>query len=77
MTWEPAPSGRQGREQAYRDAAIQTCLTLKVLFVLPLWQTTGFVASLLELVGLNWLVPDLRTLCRRQKMLSVAIPYKG
>ena len=54
MTWDAAPSGRRGRQQAYSDAAIQACLTLKVLFGLPLRQTTGFVASLLKLVGLDW-----------------------
>ena len=74
--WEAAPSGRRGRQQAYCDAAIQACLTLKVLFGLPLRQTTGFVASLLKLVGLDWSVPDYSTLCRRQRTLSVAIPYK-
>ena len=77
MTWEAAPSGRRGRRQSYSGTAIQACLTLKVLFGLPLRQTTGFVASLLEHVGLDWSVPDFSTLCRRQKTLSVAIPYKG
>jgi hypothetical protein len=67
MVWEAAPSGRRGRQQAYCDAAIQACLTLKVLFGLPLRQTTGFVASLLKLVGLDWSVPDYSTLCRRQR----------
>ncbi len=77
MTWEAVPSGRRGRQQTYSDAAIQACLTFKVLFGLPLRQTTGFVASLLKLVGLDWTAPDFSTLCRRQKTLSVAIPYKG
>lgn len=77
MVWDAAPSGRRGRQQAHSDAAIQACLTLKVLFGLALRQTTGFVASLLKLVGLDWFVPDFSTLCRRQKTLSVAIPYKG
>ena len=77
MAWEAAPSGQRGRQQAYSDAAIQACLTLKVLFGLPLRQTTGFIASLLKLVGLDWSVPDFSTLCRRQKALSVTIPYKG
>lgn len=77
MMWEAEASGRRGRQQTYSDAAIQACLTLKVLFGLPLRQTTGFVESLLHLVGLNWSVPDFSTLCRRQKTLSVAIPYKG
>ena len=53
MQWETAPSGRRGRQQAYSDAAIQACLTIKVLLGLPLRQTTGFVASLLELSGLG------------------------
>lgn len=77
MTWEADASGRRGRQQTYSDAAIQACLTLKVLFGLPLRQTTGFVESLLKLVGLDWAVPDFSTLCRRQRALSVAIPYKG
>ncbi len=77
MAWMAQPSGKRGRQQTYSDAAIQTCLTLKVLFSLPLRQTTGFVESLLELVGLDWAVPDFSTLCRRQKTLSVAIPYRG
>lgn len=77
MAWEAKPSGRRGRQQAYSDAAIQACLTLKVLFGLPLRQTTGFVESLLELVGLDWSVPDFSTLCRRQKTLPVAIPYRS
>lgn len=77
MAWEAKPSGKRGRQQAYSDAAIQACLTIRVLFGLPLRQTTGFVESLLELVGLDWAVPDFSTLCRRQKTLHVAIPYRG
>ena len=77
MTWEAEASGRRGRQKTYSDAAIQACLTLKVLFGLPLRQTTGFVDSLLKRVGLEWSVPDFSTLCRRQRTLSVAIPYKG
>ncbi|AGI69483.1 ISSpo9 transposase [Octadecabacter antarcticus 307] len=44
---------------------------------MPLRQTTGFVESLLKLLGLDWEVPDFSTLCRRQKILSVAVPYQG
>ena len=77
MAWAAKPSGHRGRQQAYSDAAIQTCLTIKVLFGLPLRQATGFVESLLELGGLDWAVPDFSTLCRRQKTLPVAIPYRG
>jgi hypothetical protein len=83
------PSDKRGRQQAYNDPAIQACLTIKVLFGLPLRQATGFVESLLKLIGLNWTVPDFSTLCRPlpgsaclharegQRTLSVALPYQG
>jgi len=32
MTWEARPTGKRGRQPDYSDAAIQTCLTMKVLF---------------------------------------------
>ena len=57
MSWDAAPTGRRGRQQTYSDTAIQTCLTMKVLFGMALRQTTGFVESLLRLVGLGWTVP--------------------
>jgi hypothetical protein len=60
----------------FSDAAIQFCLTIKVLFKLPLRQTTGMVASLLKMANLDWAVPDYTTLCRRQKTLAVQIPYR-
>jgi hypothetical protein len=31
MTWEAKPTGKRGRHPTYSDAAIQTCLTMKVL----------------------------------------------
>ena len=65
MAWEAQPSGKRGRQQVYSDVAIKACLTIKVLFGLPLRQTTGFVESLLALTGLEWTVPDFSTLCRR------------
>ena len=48
---------------------------MKALFGLPLRETTGLVASLPKLAGLDWAVPDFSTLSRRQKGLNVAIPY--
>src|SRR3990167_6627805 len=73
--WLAAPTGRRGRQPVFTDAAIQVCLTLKALFGLPLRQTTGMVASLLGLAGLDWPVPDYSTLCRRQKTLTVHVPF--
>lgn len=77
MVWKLPPTGKRGGQLSFSDAAIQTCLTMKVLFGMPLRQTIGFVKSLLRLVGLDWPVPDFSTLCRRQRKLNVAIPYRG
>ena len=56
MTWLALHDGSPGRPAIFSDAAIQFCLTVKVLFKLPLRQTTGIVASLLKLAELNWAV---------------------
>ena len=77
MCWHAAPTGKRGRQPTYSDAAVQACLTMKVLFGMALRQTTGFVESLLKLVGLDWTAPDFSTLSRRQKTLAVNIPYRG
>ena len=77
MAWAAKPTGKRGRQPVYSDAAVQTCLTMKVLFGMALRQTTGFVESLLRLIGLDWDVPDFSTLSRRQKTLAVNIPHRG
>ncbi len=77
MSWDAAPPGSRGRQQTYSDAAIQTCFSMEVLFGMALRQTTGFVESLLRLVGLDWTVPDFSTLSCRQKPRVVNIPYRG
>ena len=77
MAWEAPRGVKPGRPTVFSDAAIQFCLTIKVLFKLPLRQTTGMVASLLKLAGLDWAVPDFSMLSRRQKTLNGNIPYLG
>ena len=76
MPWQADRSGQRGHPETFSDSAIQTCLTLKVLFGLPLRQTVGLVASLIEMAGLDWPVPDYSTLCRRQARIQVQIPYR-
>lgn len=77
MPWRAYATDKRGRQPEFSDAAIQVCLTTKVLISMPLRQTTGFVESLLRLGGLDWKVPDFSTLCRRQKTLNVSSPYRG
>jgi hypothetical protein len=77
MCWTPPPSGKRGRQPSYSDAAIQTCLTMKVLFGMALRQATGFVESLLCLMGLDWTVPDYsrvgRTHCKTSPSIWMTV----
>jgi IS5 family transposase len=78
--WHPAPSATRGGQRRYSDAAVQTALTLRLLFRLPLRQTEGFLRSLLELVGLDLDVPDHTTLSRRMRDLELPLtrqPARG
>lgn len=50
---------------------------MKLQFGMALQRATGFVESLLRLVGRGWSVPDFYTLPRRHKSLAVNIPYRG
>lgn len=65
-----------GRPPVFSDAAIQFCLMVRVLFGLPLRQTTGMVSSILQMAGLDWPDPDFSTLSRRQKIIPVEIPSR-
>jgi hypothetical protein len=77
MEWLAPKRGRPGRPETFSDAAIQFCLSIKVLFGLALRQTIGMVTSLLKMAGLeDWPVPDFSTLCRRQKTVAIQIPYR-
>ena len=76
MVWRAPKAGRNGRPPVFSDAAIQFCLMVKVLFGLPLRQTTGMVASILSMAGLDWPVPDFSTLSRRQKTITVQVPSR-
>lgn len=73
MVWLAPKAGHIGRPPVFSDAAIQLCLMVKVLFGLPLRQTTGMVSSILHMAGLDWPVPDFSTLSRRQKTITVEI----
>ena len=50
--WRPRPSGARGGQRRFSDTAIETALTLRLLFHLPLRQTEGFLRSLF---ALSWL----------------------
>jgi hypothetical protein len=69
--WSAPKRKGRGAQPKYSDFAIETCLTLGLIFHQPLRQTQGFVQSLLKLVGVELPVPDFSTLSRRAIGLSV------
>ncbi len=71
--WTPTGNGRIGGQQKYSDLAIETALTLRIVFRLALRQTEGFVGSLLKLMGPQLAAPDHTTLSRRGSRLEVAL----
>ncbi len=69
--WRPSPSGRPGVPKKFSDSAIETALTLRLVFRLPLRQAEGFLRSVLLLMGVNLEAPDHTTLSRRSQRLAV------
>ena len=71
--WRPAPSGRPGGPRKFSNLAIETALTLRLVFSLPLRQTEGFLRSVLTLMATGLDAPDHTTLSRRGQPLDVAL----
>ncbi|MFA3918760.1 IS5 family transposase [Ruegeria hyattellae] len=70
--WASPRRKTRGGQSRYSDLAIEICLTLRVVFRLPLRQTQGFVRSVARLMGVDIVVPDFSTLSRRGKGLKIA-----
>ena len=67
--WTPRRSGRRGGQRRYSDLAIETALTLRLLYHLPLRQAEGFLHALFGMMRLNLSAPDYTTLSRRSRHL--------
>ena len=81
-TWELVGVGTRGGQRKYSDIAIETALTLRLLFHLPLRQAEGFLQSLFGMMGLELDAPDHTTISRRgQHLVDVRLdrvpPRKG
>ena len=72
-TWEPAGVGKRGGQLKYSELAIETALTLRLIFSLPLRQTEGFLNSLFGMMGIGLSAPDHTTLSRRGQHLEVKL----
>ena len=78
--WRPSPSGRPGAPTTFSDCAIETAVTLRLVFRVPVRQAEGVWRSVLSLMGVDRAAPDPTTLSRRSQALAVAfrrIPSSG
>ncbi|MCA0339881.1 MAG: IS5 family transposase, partial [Proteobacteria bacterium] len=66
-SWQAPKRTTRGGQSRYSDLAIETTLTLGLVFGLRLRQTEGLLTSVLQLMGLGLAVPDHTTLSRRAR----------
>ncbi len=71
--WEPAGVAARGGQQKYSDLAIETALTLRLIFHLPLRQAEGFLTSLFGMMRIELCAPDHTTLSRRGQHLTLTL----
>ena len=71
--WKPGREGRRGGQRKYSDLAIETALTVRLVFHLPLRQAEGFLASVSRMMDVHLDVPDHTTLSRRSRSLEVGL----
>ena len=72
-TWEAVGVGHRGGQRQFSDLAIETALTLRLIFHLPLRQTEGFLTSIFGMLGLDLSAPDHTTLSRRGQRLDLPL----
>ncbi|MFT4542233.1 MAG: hypothetical protein ACI835_004700 [Planctomycetota bacterium] len=71
--WKAKASSRRGAPRRYSDLAIETALTLRLVFRLPLRQAEGFLRPLLDMMGLSLEAPDHTIISRLNKELKVKL----
>ena len=71
--WEPDGAGTRGAQRRYSDLAIESALTLRLLFHLPLRQAALFLTLVFVLMGLDLRSPDHTTLSRRGQHLDLTL----
>ena len=69
--WQAQARTTPGGQPDYSPLAIETALTLRAGFRLPLRQTEGLISSIIRLLGLELSTLDHTTLCRRAATLQV------
>jgi len=71
--WSAPRRTKPGGQPGYSDLAIETCLTLGMVFRQPLRQTQGLMCSIAKLLGVEIAVPSFSTLSRRGNGLTLRV----
>ncbi len=77
VNWDAPRTSKPGRQRKYSNHAIETAVTLGMVFGLPSRQIEGFLRSLLALLALGHEVPDHTTIPRRKAKLGKVTFYKN
>ena len=79
VNWDAPRTGRRrpGRQRKYSNHAIETAVTLGMVFHLSSRQTEGMLQSLFALLKLDNEVPDHTTVSRRKAKLGKVPFYQG
>ena len=75
--WLYQGSQQQGHPIVFSDSAIETALTVRCVFHLPLRQTEGFLQSVFRLLRTDLPVPDYTTVSKRAGGLLVDLASHG
>ncbi len=69
--WHAPATGERGGQPIYSAIAIETALTLRLVFHQPLRQTEGLLRSIAALLDIDIAIPDHTTLSRRGGGLTI------
>jgi hypothetical protein len=69
--WHAPATGARGGQSIYSTIAIETGLTLRLVFHQPLRQTEGLLRSIADVLGISIAIPDHTTLSRRAGGLTI------
>src|SRR5580693_930103 len=69
--WHAPATGERGGQPIYSPIAIETALTLRLVFHQPLRQTEGLLRSIAALLHIDIAIPDHTTLSRRGGGLTI------
>jgi IS5 family transposase len=75
--WQPAKGGARGGQRRYSDLAIETAVTVRLVFHLPLRQTEGFLNAIFALMRIDRSAPDHTTLSRRSQGLDPVLARRS